>query len=92
MVLLEAIDSLLTVVSLLCAAVVAPLQNIEKYRKIHNVFVSILEGVFSRTDFSISNSPLLVFWLGRCSPSAAEQDEADKKGKQRIQASGCGCT
>ena len=92
MVLLEAIDSLLTVVSLLCAAVVAPLQNIEKYRKIHNVFVSILEGVFSRTDFSISNSPLLVFWLGRCSPSAAEQDEEDKKGKQRIQASGCGCT
>ena len=89
---LTAFSQALLVLSLACAAVVAPLQNIEKYRKIHNVFVSILEGVFSRTDFSISNSPLLVFWLDRCSPSAADQDEEDKKGKQRIQASGCGCT
>ena len=85
---MTAFSQALLVVSFWCAAVVAPLQNIEKYRKIHNVFVSI----FSRTDFSISNSPRLVFWLGRRSPSAADQDEEDKKGKQRIQASGCGCT
>ena len=45
-----------------------------------------------RTDFSISNFLLLVFWLDRCSPFAAEQKEADEKGKQRIQASGRGGT